>query len=69
MLEKVLRGVASWCWPYLAPKPSHVRVDVDRSACPLHRPTIRSYPMRGQDLMSGATLSCRVVGGIGVFSG
>jgi hypothetical protein len=28
-------------WLYLAAKPSHVGVDVDRLAYPLHRPTVR----------------------------
>jgi hypothetical protein len=69
MLEKVLGGNALWCWPYLATKTSHVRVDVDRPACPLHHPTICSYPMREQGLMLGAALSCRVVGGNNVFPG
>jgi hypothetical protein len=47
MLEKVVGGVALWCWPFLAAKPSHVRVDMDGPACPLLRPMIHSYPMRG----------------------
>jgi hypothetical protein len=34
MLKKVLGDVASRCWPHLAAKPSHVRVDVDGLACP-----------------------------------
>jgi hypothetical protein len=38
MLKKVLGDVASWCWLYLVAKPSHVEVDVDGLAYPLHRP-------------------------------
>jgi hypothetical protein len=30
-------------WLYLATKPSHVGVDVDRLACLLHRPTTCSH--------------------------
>jgi hypothetical protein len=41
-LKKVLGDVASWCWLYFAAKPSHVGVDVDRLACPLHHPTVCS---------------------------
>jgi hypothetical protein len=33
-------------------------VDVDGLACPLHRPTVRSYQTRGQSLLSGTILSC-----------
>jgi hypothetical protein len=62
MLEKFFGDVASWCWSYLAAKSSHVRVDVDGSACPLHCPTIHSYQVRVQGLMLGAALSRRVVG-------
>jgi hypothetical protein len=36
MLKTVSRDVASWCWPYLVAKSSHVGVDVDGLACPLH---------------------------------
>jgi hypothetical protein len=32
MLKKVLGDIASWCWLYLAAKPSHVGADVDRLA-------------------------------------
>jgi hypothetical protein len=38
MPGKVLRDVASWHWFYLAAKPSHMVLDVDGLACPLHRP-------------------------------
>jgi hypothetical protein len=33
-------------WLYMAAKPSHVGVDVDGLACPLHRPTAYSRQMR-----------------------
>jgi hypothetical protein len=44
-------------WPYLAAKPSHVGVDVDELACPLHRPTACSHQTRGQGLLPGVVLS------------
>jgi hypothetical protein len=58
MLEKALRDVTLWCWFYMAAKPSHIGVDVDGLACPLHRPTACNRPMRGQGLLSGTALSC-----------
>jgi hypothetical protein len=69
MLENVLRDVALWCWTYSATKPSHMRVDVDGLACPLHRPMACSRQMRGQGFMPGATLSRRAVVGDGAFPG
>jgi hypothetical protein len=33
-------------WLYMAAKPSHVGVDVDGLACPLHRPTACNRQMR-----------------------
>jgi hypothetical protein len=45
-------------WLHLAAKPSHVGVDVDGLACPLHRPTVHSYQMRGQGLLPDIVLSC-----------
>jgi hypothetical protein len=44
-------------WLYLAAKPSHVGVDVDELACPLHHPTACSCQMRGQGLLRGTILS------------
>jgi hypothetical protein len=38
MPGKVLGDVALWRQLYLVAKPSHVGVDVDGLACPLHRP-------------------------------
>jgi hypothetical protein len=46
-------------WLYLAASPSHVGVDVDRLACPLHRPMACSCKTRGQRFLSGAALSHR----------
>jgi hypothetical protein len=69
MLEKVLRDVASWCWPYSAAKPFCVRVDVDRLACPLHHPMACNRQMRGHDFMSGTALSHHTVVGGGAFWG
>jgi hypothetical protein len=45
-------------WLYLAAKPSHVGVDVDGLACPLHRPMVRTNQMRGQGLPPGVVFSC-----------
>jgi hypothetical protein len=44
-------------WLYLATKPSHVGVDADRLAYPLHYPTACSHQMRGQGLLPGTILS------------
>jgi hypothetical protein len=38
-----LGDVALQCRLYLAAKPSHVGVNVDGLACPLHRPMVCSY--------------------------
>jgi hypothetical protein len=57
MLEKVLRYIASRCWPYLVAKSSHVGVDVDGLACPLHRPTAYNRQMMGQGFLLDAILS------------
>jgi hypothetical protein len=43
-------------WLYLVAKPSHVGVDVDALACPLHRPMVHSCQMSGQGLPPGAVL-------------
>jgi hypothetical protein len=43
---------------YLTAMPSHVGVDVDGLAHPLHQPTICSGQVWGQGLLSGAVLSC-----------
>jgi hypothetical protein len=42
---------------YLTVTPSHVGVDVDRLAYPLHHPTVHSCQMKGQGLLLGAILS------------
>jgi hypothetical protein len=42
---------------YLAAKPSHVEVDVDWIACPLHYPTACSHQTRGQALLPHVVLS------------
>jgi hypothetical protein len=47
MLGTVLRDVVSRHWLYLAAKPSHVGVDVDGLACPMHRPTVYNFQTRG----------------------
>jgi hypothetical protein len=43
---------------YLAAKPSHVEVDVDGLAYPLHRPMTHSCQVRGHDL---STRRCPVL--------
>jgi hypothetical protein len=45
-------------WLYLAAKPSHVGVDVDGLAWPLHHPTPCSRQTRGQSLLPGVVLYC-----------
>jgi hypothetical protein len=47
MSGMLLIDVASWCRLYLAAKPSHMGVDVDGLAYPLHRPTIYNCQTRG----------------------
>jgi hypothetical protein len=69
MLETVLGDVASRCRLYLAAKPSHVGVDVDGLAYPLHLPTVCSHQMRGHGFLSGTALSCRTAVGGGAFPG
>jgi hypothetical protein len=69
MLETVLGDVASWHRLYLAAKPSHVGVDVDGLAFPLHRPTTYSRQTRGYSFLSGATLYHRATVGGGTFPG
>jgi hypothetical protein len=44
-------------WLYLAAKPSHMGVDADVLAYPLHWPTVCSYHVRGQSLLPGIVLS------------
>jgi hypothetical protein len=43
---------------YLPAKPSHMGVDVDGLAYPLHQPTTHRCQMRGHDLLPGVVLSC-----------
>jgi hypothetical protein len=69
MLETVLVDVASRRQLYLAAKPSHVGVDVDRLAIPVHHPTICSHQTRGQGFLFGAALSYRTAVGGGAFIG
>jgi hypothetical protein len=45
-------------WLYLAAKPSHMGVDVDGLACPMHWHMVRSCQTRGQCLLPGVVLSC-----------
>jgi hypothetical protein len=47
----VLRDVTVLRWLYLAAKPSHVGVDVNAFACPLHCPMVCSYQTRGQGFL------------------
>jgi hypothetical protein len=69
MLGMVLGDVASWHRLYLATKPSHVGVDVEGLACPLHHPTAFSHQSRGQSFLSGVVLSHRVAVGGGTILG
>jgi hypothetical protein len=54
---------------YLAAKTSHMGVDVDGLACPLHRPTVYYHQTRGQSFLSDAALSNRAAVGGGAFLG
>jgi hypothetical protein len=49
-------------WLYLPTKPSHVGVDADGLAYPLHWPTAHSYQTRVLGLLLGDVLSCRCSG-------
>jgi hypothetical protein len=49
-------------WFYLSAKHSHMGVDVDGLAFPLHQRMVRSYQMRGHGLLLGALLPCRCSG-------
>jgi hypothetical protein len=49
-------------WLYMAAKPSHMGVDVDGLACPLHHPMTWSCQTRGHGLLPGVVLSCRCSG-------
>jgi hypothetical protein len=69
MFGRVPRGVASWHWLYLAAKPSHVGVNVDGLACPLHRPMVYNHQTRRHDFLSNAALTHHVVVGNGAFPG
>jgi hypothetical protein len=64
-----LGDVASRCRLYLVAKTSHVGVNVNGLACPLHRPMAHSRQMRGQGFLSGVVLSCHVAVGSGAFFG
>jgi hypothetical protein len=52
-----------FAWLYLAANPSHVGVNVEGLACPLHPPTVYDRQMRGQSFLSGTAPSCRTVVG------
>jgi hypothetical protein len=56
-------------WLYLAAKPGHVGVDVDRLVFPLHRPMVYSHQMRGQGLLAGDVLSHHYSGRWRLFGG
>jgi hypothetical protein len=57
MPNTVLGDIASWYRLFLATKPFHMWVNVDRLACPLHRPMTSSRSMRGQRFLSVVALS------------
>jgi hypothetical protein len=56
-------------WLYLMATPSHVGVNVDGLAYPLHRPTVHSCQMRGQGLLPDAVLSCHYSGAVAPLGG
>jgi hypothetical protein len=53
----------------LAAKSSHVGVNMDGLACPLHHSMACSYQTRGRDIMLGAALSRHATAGGGTFLG
>jgi hypothetical protein len=55
-LEMVLEDVAMQCRLYLADKPSHVGVDVDRLSYPLRRPTAYGCHSRAQSSLFSTVL-------------
>jgi hypothetical protein len=57
MLKKIHGDVALLCWPCLVTKPSHMGVDVDGLACPLHYSTTYNHQTRGSRFLPGAVLS------------
>jgi hypothetical protein len=52
----VLREVTGWRRLYLAAKPFHVGVDVDRLSYPLHHPTACGCHTRAQRSQTGTVL-------------
>jgi hypothetical protein len=54
---------------YLAAKSTHMGVDVDGLACPLHCPMACDRQMKGQGLLSGVVLSHRFSGVVEPFWG
>jgi hypothetical protein len=54
---------------YLADKPSHMGVDVDGLACPLHCHMVCGCQTRGQSSLPNVVLSHHAVVGGGTFSG
>jgi hypothetical protein len=52
---------------YLTAKPSHMGVDVDGLAYPLHRPMVCDHQTRGQSFLSDAALSHHAAVGSGAF--
>jgi hypothetical protein len=67
MPRMALGDVASWHQFYMAAKPSHVGVDLDGLACPLHRPTSYSCQTMGHGFLIGDVLSHHAV--VGAFLG
>jgi hypothetical protein len=63
MPTMALGDVALWHQLYLAAKPSHMGVDVDELACPLHRPVACCHQMWGQGFLSSMVISHRVIVG------
>jgi hypothetical protein len=54
---------------YLIAKPSHVGVNVDGLAYPLHRSMVYDRQVRGQSFLSGAALSHHITVGSCAFLG
>jgi hypothetical protein len=69
MLGMAFGDVTSRRRLYLVARSSHVVVNVDRLACPLHHPMAYCHHMRGQGFLSGTVFSCHVTASSGIFLG
>jgi hypothetical protein len=67
--ETIIGDIALRHRLYLATKPSHVGVDVDGLAYPMHCPMVYIHQMRGQGFLSDVALVHHAIEGGGAFPG